>query len=397
MARIASVEDFREHARRRLPHMLFEYIDGGSYAERTLRRNVGAMDALALRQRVLKDSSQLEFGVRLFDQDLAMPLILAPIGFAGMFARRGEIQAARAAAAHGVPFSLSSLSICDYAEVARGVGVPPWFQCYVIRDRGYMEALLDRVWDGGARVLLLTVDLPTPAARYREVRSGFTDRGLRGLIRQAASGLRHPGWLWDVYLRGRPHVFGNFTPVMGAGQRSLGDYWSWVRENFDTSVNWADLEALRRRWKGKIIVKGILDAEDARIAASLGVDGVVVSNHGGRQLDGVRSAIEVLPEIVAAVGEQTSVLMDGGVRSGLDVLRGLALGARGCLIGRAWAFALAARGGGGVTAMLDMLKAELRVAMMLTGCTDLRDATPALIDRGAMWSGDMEQPDIRAR
>lgn len=387
MGTVASVEDFREIARKRLPHMLFEYVDGGSYAEETLRRNRDALMSFPLRQRVLVDMSSLQLATQLFGQTLSMPLILAPVGFAGMYARRGEVQAARASQSHDLPFCLSSLSICDYGEVARGAGTPPWFQCYVIRDRRYMAKLLDRVWDAGARVLVLTVDLPTPAARYRDARSGFSDTGPKAFLRQAVAGLSHPKWLWDVYLRGRPHEFANFAPVLQGGERSLGDYWKWVRENFDASVTWTDLEELRARWKGQIVIKGILDIEDARRSAAIGVDGIVVSNHGGRQLDGVRSGTELLPEIVAAVGDDVTVLVDGGIRSGLDLLRVLALGAKGCLIGRPWIWALAAQGQRGVETVLDIFRQELRVAMMLTGCADVRKAGPQLLDRVTAMGG----------
>lgn len=376
----ASVGDYRALARKRLPHMLFEYLDGGSYAEETLRRNRDALTRLPLRQRVLVDTSQLNMATQLFGQRLDMPVVLAPVGFAGMFARRGEVPAARAAQARNVPFCLSSLSICGYEEVAAGAGEPPWFQCYMIRDRAYMANLLDRVWVAGARVLVLTVDLPTPSSRYREARSGFSRTGPRAFVRQAIEGLRHPRWLWDVYLRGGPHEFANFAPVITGSKRTLGDYWQWVRENFDASVTWADLDELRSRWEGKIVIKGILDADDARRAAAIGVDGIVVSNHGGRQLDGVRSAAELLPEIAAAVGDRTEILVDGGIRSGLDVLRVLALGAKACLIGRPWIWGLAAQGQPGVEAVLAIIRQELRVAMMLTGCVDVGLAGPHLLD-----------------
>jgi L-lactate dehydrogenase (cytochrome) len=383
----ASVEDFRDVARKRLPHMLFEYVDAGSYREETLRRNRDALTSLMLRQRVLVNGSNLSFETSFLGQSLNMPLILAPVGFAGMYARRGEVQAARAARSRGLPFCLSSVSICGYEEVARDAGVPPWFQCYVIRDRAYMASLLGRVWNMGARVLVLTVDLPTPGARYRDARSGFMDTGPKAFLRQVTQGLSHPKWLWDVYLRGRPHEFANFAAVLKGTEWSLGGYRKWIGENFDTSVTWSDLEELRTRWKGQIVVKGILDIEDARRAAAIGVDGIVVSNHGGRQLDSVRSGVELLPEIVATVGNDVTVLVDGGIRTGLDLLRVLALGAKGCLIGRPWIWGLSAEGQRGVETVLDIIRQELRVAMILTGCADVREAGPQLLDRVATMGG----------
>lgn len=380
LIRAASVSDFRELARRRLPKVLFEYIDGGSYAEVTLRRNVADLESLALRQRVMKDMSGLDTTIETLGQKLSMPVALAPVGMAGMYGRRGEAQAARAAAAAGLPFCLSSVGICSVEEVAR-TGVAPWFQLYVLKDRGYMRELVSRARAAGCPVLVLTVDLPVPGARYRDVRSGFRGlTGLRALLNQAKDGITHPGWLWDVWLHGRPHTLGSVTGALGGGG-TVGDFLTWIATNFDRSVTWKDLDWVRAQWDGPIVVKGVLDPEDAREAVRMGVQGIVVSNHGGRQLDGVRSSISALPPIADAVGADLEVYLDGGVRSGLDVLKALALGAKACLIGRAWAYALGAGGQVAVTRMLDTIRAELEVAMILTGCQSIRDSGRELLDR----------------
>ena len=375
----ASVSDYREAARRRLPKVLFDYIDGGSYAEATLAANTGDLNALTLRQRVLRDVSKLNMATEVFGQKLSMPMVLSPIGLGGMYARRGEIQAARAAKAAGVPFSLSAMGVCTIDEVTAAVA-PPWFQLYMIRDRGYMAEVLARASAAACPVLLFTVDLPMPGARYRDTRNGMIATTPAQRFNQALDGLAHPDWLWDVHLNGRPHTIGNFAGV-SPDLKTIADFWTWVGRNFDPSVTWKDIEWVRERWKGPIVLKGILDIEDARESVRCGVDGIVVSNHGGRQLDGVSSSIQALPAIAQAVGSDLTVLMDGGVRSGLDVLKAVASGARACLIGRAWAWALGARGEAGVAHMLQILRGELRMAMALTGCTDVNAAGRDLLER----------------
>ncbi|MGQ2934866.1 MAG: FMN-dependent L-lactate dehydrogenase LldD [Sphingopyxis sp.] len=367
--RPASIGDYREAARRRLPHFLFEYFDGGSYAERTLRANIEDLQDISLRQRVLNDVSAIDLSTSLFGQQLAMPVALGPIGLAGMAARRGEVQAARAAASKGVPFTLSTVSACSLAEVARGSPTPFWFQLYMVRDRGFMRALLDEASAAHCPVLVFTVDMPLPGARYRDVRSGLSGAAnWRGQARRVGQAMARPGWAWDVGIHGRPHQLGNVAPLLGP-KSGLEDFLGWMKDNFDPGVTWADLDFVRAHWKGPIVVKGILDADDARRAAEAGVDGIIVSNHGGRQLDGVPSVARALPAIADAVGDRLTVLADGGVRSGLDVVRMLALGAKGALLGRAWAFALAADGERGVRHVLDLIEAEMRVAMALTGVT----------------------------
>ena len=369
--RLASYSDYREAARRRLPRVLFDYIDGGSYAEHTLERNVSDFETINLHQRVMHDVSRVDMSTELFGQTMSAPIILSPVGLAGMYARRGEVQAARAAKSVGLPFCLSTVGLCSIDEVAGGA-VPPWFQLYVMKDRGHMRELLTRAKAAGCPVLVLTVDLQTPGTRYRDIRSGMTGTGgWKAQVAQAIDGLVHPDWLMDVMVAGRPHVFGNLTSAIPKA-RSLTDFWNWVGANFDPSMTWKDMDMIREIWDGPILVKGVLDERDAHDAVSAGAQGIVVSNHGGRQLDGVLSSIAALPAIVDAVGDQTTVLMDGGIRSGLDVLKAMSLGAKGVLVGRAWAFALGAGGQTTVAQAMARLKAELRTAMMLTGRTSLK-------------------------
>lgn len=377
--RAASVSDYRELARRRLPKIFFEYIDGGSYAEVTLGRNVADLEAIALRQRVMRDMTKLDMSVETLGQTLNMPVGLAPVGMAGMYGRRGETQAARAAAAAGVPFCLSTVGVCSIEEVA-ATGTPPWFQLYMLKDRGYMRELLSRAKAVGTPVLVFTVDLPLPGSRYRDVRSGFTgSTPLQAAMTQAWDGITHPEWTWDVFVKGRPHTLGSVMGAVKEGRR-VTDFLSWIARNFDRSVTWKDLDWVRETWDGPIVVKGVLDPEDAREAVKAGAQGLVVSNHGGRQLDGVRSSISALPRIADAVGGDLEIYMDGGVRSGLDVLKALALGAKACFVGRPWAWALGAGGEPAIAKMLDTLRAELAVAMILTGCTDVRKAGRTLLD-----------------
>lgn len=367
----ASIPDFREAARRKLPRFLFEYIEGGSYAEATLRRNVSDLAGLALRQRVLRDVSQVDLSTELFGQTLALPLALAPIGLAGLNARRGECRAARAAQAAGVPFTLSTVGACTIDEVSSAADVPFWFQLYMIRDRAFMRDLLAKARAARCSALVFTVDMPVPGSRYRDYHTGLAGSGgFKGALWRFAQAAVKPGWAWDVGLHGRPHTLGNVAPVL-KGKTGIEDFFAWMRNNFDPSINCRDLDFIREEWKGPLIIKGILDPEDAREAAELGADGIVVSNHGGRQLDGVLSSARALPPIVDAVGDRLTVLADGGIRSGLDVVRMLALGAKGVLLGRAWAWALAASGEAGVSKMLAILEAEMRVAMALTGTTKI--------------------------
>ncbi|RIA43780.1 L-lactate dehydrogenase (cytochrome) [Hephaestia caeni] len=379
MSKAASTLDYRTLAKRRLPHFLFEYIDGGSYDEVTLKRNVADLRSIALRQRVLTDASGLDLSTELFGQKMALPVALAPIGLAGMNARRGEVQAARAAEAKGIPFCLSTVSACPLDEVAAGTTKPFWFQLYMIRDRAFMRTLLAKAKALGCTALVFTVDMPVPGTRYRDYRSGLAGAaGMLGSMRRTWQAIKRPGWAWDVGVNGRPHSLGNVAPVLGE-KSGLEDFFAWMGNNFDPSISWKDLDFIRAEWDGPLIIKGVLDPEDAREAAAIGADGIIVSNHGGRQLDGVLSSARALPPIADAVGDRLTVLADGGVRSGLDVVRMLALGAKGVLLGRIWAYALAARGEAGVAHMLSLIEAEMRVAMTLTGATSI-----ARIDRAIL-------------
>ena len=361
---ISSTHDYRLAAKRRLPPFLFHYIDGGAYDEHTLARNVADLRDLALRQRVLKEVGEVDLSARLFGEAVSLPVALAPVGLTGMYARRGEVQAARAAASRGVPFTLSSVSVCPIEEVQPAMTRPMWFQLYVLRDRGFMKNALERAWAAGVRTLVFTVDMPVPGARYRDRHSGMS--GPFAAWRRVLQAVTHPRWAWDVGLRGRPHDLGNVSAYLGH-RIHLEDYIGWLGENFDPSIGWRDLEWIREYWKGSMVLKGILDPEDAREAVRFGADGIVVSNHGGRQLDGVLSSARALPAIADAVQGDLTILADSGVRSGLDVVRLLALGADGVLLGRPFVYALAAAGEQGVAHLLDLIASEMKVAMTLTG------------------------------
>ncbi|MEZ6030478.1 MAG: FMN-dependent L-lactate dehydrogenase LldD [Hyphomonadaceae bacterium] len=376
----ASVSDYRLLAKRRLPKFLFEYIDGGAFDEITLRRNESDLRSVALRQRVLNDVSNIDLSTELFGQRHSLPVALAPIGLAGMMARRGEIPAMRAAQTKGVPFTLSTVSVCSLEEVSNAAAKPFWFQLYMIRDRAFMRDLLQRAQDLGCSALVFTVDMPVPGSRYRDYRSGLAGAsGLLGDLRRIAQVVQHPSWAWDVGVFGRPHKLGNVAPVLGR-RSGLEDFFRWMRENFDPSITWRDLEWVRDTWKGPLILKGVMEPDDARHAAAIGADAVVVSNHGGRQLDGVVSTAIALPRIADAMGDALPILADGGVRSGLDVVRLLALGASGVLLGRAWIYALASRGEAGVAHMLNLIEAEMRVAMALTGVACIAEITRQIVE-----------------
>lgn len=375
----ATVLDYRELARRRLPRQLFDYVDGGAYEEATMRANVADLESLLLRQIVMRDVSTRDPTVEVLGQGLAFPVILAPVGLGGMMARRAEVQAARAAERAGVPFIESTLSICSVEEVARATSSPPWFQLYVMRDRGYAEELMSRAQTAGSPVLVLTVDLAVVGARHRDVRNAMVGnasnwaRLLRGLDL-----ISHPRWIRDVPLKGRPLTFGNLEKAVPGGGTPAA-FRDWVDSQFDPSVTWEDIAWVRDHWNGPLVLKGILDPEDARRAVEVGVDGVVVSNHGGRQLDSVPSTTRALPAVVDAVSGQIEVLVDGGVRTGLDVVKMVALGAKAVLMGRAWAWAVAARGEAGVRHILAVIKADIDVALALTGHTSFAD-----LDRSAL-------------
>ncbi len=367
---ISASTDYRAVAQRKLPPFLFHYIDGGAYAEHTLKRNVADLADIALRQRVLRNMSDLSLQTQLLGETLAMPVVLAPVGLTGMYARRGEVQAARAADAKGIPFTLSTVSVCPIEEVAPAIKRPMWFQLYVLKDRGFMKNALERARAAGVTTLVFTVDMPVPGARYRDAHSGMS--GPNAPLRRMLQAFTHPAWAWDVGLNGRPHDLGNISTYRGH-PTGLADYIGWLGANFDPSISWKDLEWIREFWQGPMIIKGILDAEDARDAVSFGADGIVVSNHGGRQLDGVPSTARALPAIADAVKGRLAILADSGIRNGLDVLRMIALGADSVMLGRAFIYALAAAGGAGVSHLLELIEKEMRVAMVLTGARSIAE------------------------
>ncbi|ANF26051.1 alpha-hydroxy-acid oxidizing protein [Pseudomonas sp. Choline-3u-10] len=367
---ISASTDYRAAAKRKLPPFLFHYVDGGAYAEHTLRRNVEDLASIALRQRVLRNMSELSLETQLFGETLSMPVALAPVGLTGMLARRGEVQAARAADKKGIPFTLSTVSVCPIEEVAPAIKRPMWFQLYVLKDRGFMKNALERAKAAGVTTLVFTVDMPTPGARYRDAHSGMS--GPNASMRRILQAMTHPFWAWDVGLHGKPHDLGNITTYRGH-TTGLEDYIGWLAANFDPSISWKDLEWIREFWDGPMVIKGILDPEDARDAVTFGADGIIVSNHGGRQLDGVLSSARAMPAIADAVKGDLKILADSGIRNGLDVVRMIALGADTVLLGRAFAYALAVDGEAGVTNLLNLIEKEMRVAMVLTGAKTISE------------------------
>lgn len=363
--------EFRDAARRRLPRFLFDYVDGAAMGEETMRRNAAALQEILLEPRLLVDAERMDTSSSLLGRSCSLPVALGPVGLAGLLARRGEVQAARAAAHAGVPFCLSTVSACSLGEVRKGAGPGFWFQLYMIRDRGFLKDLLAQARDAGCETLVFTADMPTPGVRYRDRRSGLSERSTAWAgARRLGQALTRPAWALDVGLLGRPHTLGNVAPVL-RGRTGLEDFMAWMAGNFDASVTWRELEAIRAEWPGTLVLKGVMRPEDARQATAAGADAVVVSNHGGRQLDGAPATAEVLPTIRDSVPADVPVLVDGGVRNGLDLFRMLALGADGVLLGRAWAFALAANGERGVRRLLELLTAELRTTMCLTGCATI--------------------------
>ncbi len=367
---ISASTDYRAAAKAKLPPFLFHYIDGGSYGEHTLRKNTEDLADIALKQRVLNNMEDLSLSTEIFGEQLALPIALAPVGLTGMYARRGEVQAAKAAANKGIPFTMSTVSVCPIEEVAPAIQRPMWFQLYVLKDRGFMKNVLERAKAAGVTTLVFTVDMLVPGARYRDMHSGMS--GPNAAARRVFQAMRHPSWAFDVGLLGKPHDLGNISTYRGEPTK-LEDYIGWLGANFDPSICWKDLEWIRDFCDGPMVIKGILDEQDAKDSVTFGADGIVVSNHGGRQLDGVLSTAKALPTIADAVKGDLKIFVDSGIRSGLDVVRMLALGADCTLLGRSFVYALAAQGQAGVENLLDLYEKEMRVAMTLTGAKSIHD------------------------
>jgi len=376
MRMMTCIEDLRRSARRKVPRMFFDYADRGSYAEETLRRNRADLERIKLRQRVLVDVSQRELATTIAGERVTLPLALAPIGLCGMQWGDGEVLACRAAQSAGIPFCLSTMSVCSIEDVAGAVERPFWFQLYVMRDRGFVRALIERAVAARCSALVLTVDLQVLGQRHCDVRNGMTvppEIRIRNLIEMATK----PAWTASI-LRGRRRTFGNLAGHI-RGMENVNSLAQWIAGQFDPSLSWKDVEWIRGLWGGPLIIKGLLDVEDARRAAKTGAAAIVVSNHGGRQLDGAVSSIAALPAIAEAVGSEVEVMLDGGIRSGQDVLRALALGARSCMIGRAYVYGLGAGGERGVARAIEIIRSELDVSMALTGVARLRDIGPQVL------------------
>lgn len=373
---ITCIEDLRRLHRRRVPRMFYDYVDSGSWDEVTYHANQRAFDAVKLRQRVAVNMTDRRLAATMAGQDVAMPVALAPAGLTGMQHRDGEILAARAAERFGVPFTLSTMSICSIEEVAAHTSRPFWFQLYVMRDRAFIARLIDRAEAAGCPVLMVTLDLQIMGQRHKDLKNGLTTppKLTAATLLDLAM---HPRWCLGM-LRARRRDFGN---VVGhaegaADMKSLSE---WSASQLDPTLSWDDVAAIRRRWPGKLVLKGIMEPADARLAAECGADALVVSNHGGRQLDGAPSSLDALPAIVDAVGDDIEVWMDGGIRSGQDVLKALAMGARGTLIGRAYLYGLGALGEAGVSRCLDIIARELDLTMAFCGHTDIRDVGPDVL------------------
>ena len=370
MKHVTCIEDLRQLHKRRVPKAFFDYADRGSYAEETLRANCDDLKKIKFRQRILVDVSQRDPSTTILGEPAALPLILAPVGLLGMQHGDGEIHACRAAQAAGIPFTQSTMSICSIEDIATAVDRPFWFQLYVMKDRGFIKSLIERAIAAKCSALVLTVDLQVIGQRHADIKNGMTvppEWSLGKLIDFATK----PAWVTGV-LQGKRRTFGNLVGHL-KGTDDITALGTWIGTQFDTTLNWKDVDWIRSIWPGKLILKGILDVEDAEIAAKSGAQAIVVSNHGGRQLDGAPSSIEVLPEIADAVGSKLEIMFDGGIRTGMDVMRALALGAKSCMIGRAYAYGLGAAGEAGVAKAIDVLAKELTTTMGLCGVNTIAE------------------------
>jgi len=378
MRNATCIEDLRRLAQKKVPRAFFDYADAGSYSEETLRANRSDMSAIKLRQRVLVDVSARDTSTTILGEKVSLPLALGPVALTGLERGNGEILACRAAQAAGIPFTMSTMSICSIEDVAKAVGKPFWFQLYVMKDRGFVRSLIERAAAANCSALVLTVDLQVLAQRHCDVKNGLSappSLKFKNLINMATK----PGWVYSV-VTGKRWTFGNLDGHV-KGMEGVGSLAQWTASQFDTTLNWKDLEWIRKVWSRKLIVKGVLDVEDAKLAAKTGADAIVVSNHGGRQLDGAPSSISVLPKVAEAVSSQIEVMFDGGVRSGQDVLRALALGAKSCLIGRSYIYGLGAGGEAGVVKAIEIIRKELEVSMALTGINNIKEIGPDILSR----------------
>jgi L-lactate dehydrogenase (cytochrome) len=373
---VTCIEDLRQMAKKRVARAVFEYVDRGAYDEATLRANKADLEALKFRQRVGIDVEHRSTRSSMLGQEVTMPVAIAPVGLTGLNWADGEMLGARAAEKFGIPFTLSTMSICSIEDVASAVTKPFWFQLYVFRDRGFAASLIDRAKAAKCSALVLTLDLQIQGQRHRDLKNGLVVPP-RLTLGSFFDILGKPSWALNV-LRGRRRSFGNLQGQI-KGADTLMTLAQWIAGQFDPTLSWNDVAWVKQRWGGKLVLKGILDVEDAKLAAATGADAIVVSNHGGRQLDGTVSSVRALPEIVQAVGDKVEVLVDGGIQSGQDVLRALALGARGTLIGKAFAWGLGAMGEAGVTCALEIIRKELDVTMALCGLRDVKDASPAIL------------------
>ncbi len=370
MTPITCIEDLRQLAERRVPRAFFQYVDSGSYAEETFRANRTDMERVKLRQRVLVNVDQRDHSTTIVGQKVSLPIALAPVGLCGMQHGNGEILAAQAANEAGIPFCLSTMSVCSIEQVAEATKKPFWFQVYVIRDRGFIEDLIARAKAANCSALVLTVDLQVMGQRHRDIKNGLTvppQIKLSNIIDMATK----PRWISSM-LNAKSRTFGNLAGHV-KGMDNVNSLAQWTTSQFDATLSWKDVEWIRKLWPGKLIIKGILDVEDARLACKSGADAVVVSNHGGRQLDGAASSISMLPKIADAIGSDMEIMFDGGIRSGQDLMRALALGAKSCMIGRAYIYGLGAMGGAGVSKAIDIIRKELDITMALTGVTKIAD------------------------
>jgi L-lactate dehydrogenase (cytochrome) len=379
MAVITCVEDLRRLAQRRVPRMFYDYADSGAWTESTYRANEADFQAIKLRQRVAHDISKRNLATKMIGIDASMPVAIAPTGMTGMQHADGEILGARAAEKFGIPFCLSTMSICSIEDIAANTSKPFWFQLYVMRDRDFSGRLIDRAKAAGCSALVLTLDLQVLGQRHKDLKNGLSAPP-KPTLANIINLLTKPAWCMEM-LGTKHRSFGNIVGHV-KGVEDMSSLSEWTAEQFDPSLNWKDIEWIRKRWGGKLVLKGIQDAEDARMAVQSGADALIVSNHGGRQLDGASSSINALPTIADAVGSQIEVWMDGGIRSGQDVLKAVALGARGTMIGRAFLYSLGAMGEAGVTKCLEIIRNELDITMAFCGRNDIRE-----VDRSILLPG----------